>query len=175
MKDIIKPIVVLASICLVVTALLAYVNSVTSPIITEAEAKAASEARTEVLPAASKFEKMENVKLPEGVTEVFKGDKDSGFVFMLTTKGYGGDIKMICGIDKDGKIVAVKTLTHSETNGFGSRVVGNDSGYHQKYTGVTEESYKSVDSVTGATISSKAYKKAIASAFEAYKIVKEVK
>ena len=44
-KDIIKPIVVLTCICLVVTALLAYVNTVTSPIITEAEQKAAEEAK----------------------------------------------------------------------------------------------------------------------------------
>ena len=45
MKDIIKPIAVLAGICLVVTSLLAYINLVTSPIITAAEEKAAEEAR----------------------------------------------------------------------------------------------------------------------------------
>ena len=45
MKDIIKPIAVLAAICLVVTALLAYINSVTAPIIAEADEKAAAKAR----------------------------------------------------------------------------------------------------------------------------------
>ena len=39
MKDIIKPIAVLAAICLVVTALLAYINSVTAPIIADANAR----------------------------------------------------------------------------------------------------------------------------------------
>ena len=36
-NEIIKPVLVLVCICLVVTALLAYINSVTSPIIAKAE------------------------------------------------------------------------------------------------------------------------------------------
>ena len=49
MKDIVKPIAVLAAICLVVTALLATVNAVTSPIIRDANEKAAAKARQEYL------------------------------------------------------------------------------------------------------------------------------
>ncbi len=173
MKDIIKPIVVLASICLVVTALLAYVNMVTSPIIKAAEEKAAAEARAEVLKEAKDFELLDVKNLPEGITEVYKGSDDSGYVFMMTQKGYGGDIKLICGIHNDGSIEAVKTLSHSETSGIGSKVVDNASGYRDNYAGKTAENYQDVDAVTGATISSKAYKAAIASAFEAYKTVKE--
>lgn len=171
MKDIIKPIVVLASICLIVTALLAYVNTVTAPIISAAEEQAAAEARSEVLSEAKDFELLD-VELPEGVTAAYKGSDDSGYVFMMTQKGYGGDIKLICGIRNDGSIEAVKTLSHSETSGIGSRVVDNGSGYRENYVGKTEDNYNDVDAITGATISSTAYKKAIASAFEAYKTVK---
>ena len=131
MKDIIKPIAVLGAICLVVTALLAYINSVTSPIILAAEQKAAEEARLEVMPEANSFEKIDS-ELPEGVTEAYLAD-NGGYVFMLTTKGYGGDIKL-------------------------------------------EDDYSQVDSVTGATISSKAYKKALGNAFAAYdQLTKEAK
>ena len=49
MKEIVKPIAVLAAICLVVTALLAYINSVTAPIIADADAKAEAKAVQEVL------------------------------------------------------------------------------------------------------------------------------
>ena len=173
MKDIIKPIAVLACICLVVTAMLAYVNMVTSPIIKAAEEEAAAKARSEVLTEAKDFEMIKNVKLPEGVTEAYKGSGNSGYVFMMTQKGYGGDIRLICGIRNDGTIEAVKTLGHSETSGIGSRVVDNAGGYSKNYEGKTAENYESVDAVTGATISSKAYKKAIGTAFDAYKIVKE--
>ena len=171
MKDIIKPIVVLASICLIVTALLAYVNMVTAPIIKEAQDKEAAQARSEGLSEAKDFEKLDVDKLPEGVTEVYKGSDNSGYVFMLTQKGYGGDIKLICGIRPDGSIEAVKTLLHSETGGIGSKVVDNGSGYHDNYKGKTASDYASVDGVTGATISSTAYKKALGTAFEAYTII----
>ena len=174
MKDIIKPIAVLAAICLVVTALLAYINSVTSPIITAAEEKAAEEARLEVMPADS-FEAVSADVLPEGVTEGYIADGGKGYVFMLTTKGYGGDIKLICGILDDGSITKIKTLSHGETSGIGSRVVDNNSGYSENFVGKTADTYTEVDSITGATISSTAYKKAIESAFDAFGKVKEAK
>lgn len=172
MKDIIKPIAVLAGICLVVTALLAYINLVTSPIITAAEEKAAEEARAEVLSEADGFEPLD-IKLPEGVTEAYEANNGTGYVFMLSTKGYGGEIKLICGIKSYGSIEAVKTLSHSETSGIGSKVVDNNSGYREKYFGKNADNYTEVDALTGATISSKAYKKAIECAFEAYELVKE--
>ena len=133
--------------------------------------KEAAQARSEVLSEAKDFEKLDVDKLPEGVTEVYKGSDNSGYVFMLTQKGYGGDIKLICGIRPDGSIEAVKTLLHSETGGIGSKVVDNGSGYHDNYKGKTASDYASVDGVTGATISSTAYKKALGTAFEAYTII----
>ena len=175
MKDILKPIIVLASICLIVTALLAYVNTITAPIIQAAEEQTAAQARAEGLKEADDFELLKIKKLPEGVTEAYKGSGDSGYVFMMTQKGYGGDIKLICGVRPDGSIESIKTLSHSETGGIGSRVVDNDSGYREKFEGKTVNNYQDVDAVSGATISSTAYKKAIASAFEAFKAVKEAK
>lgn len=175
MKDIIKPIAVLAGICLVVTALLAYINSVTSPIITAAETKAAEEARLEVMPDTKSFDEIPEDILPEGVTEGYIADGGKGYVFMLTTKGYGGDIKLICGILDDGSITKIKTLSHGETSGIGSRVVDNNSGYSENFVGKTADTYTEVDSITGATISSTAYKKAIESAFDAFGKVKEAK
>lgn len=174
MKEIVKPIAVLAAICLVVTALLAYINSVTSPIIKAADEAAAAQARQEVLSEADGFEQLD-VALPDGVTEAYKATNGAGYVFMLSTKGYGGTINLICGIKSDGTIESTQTLNHSETSGIGSRVVDNGSAYRQNYVGKTADSYDSVDAVTGATISSKAYKKAIAAAFEAYELVREAK
>ncbi len=155
MKDIIKPIAVLAGICLVVTAVLAYINLVTSPIISAAEEAAAEE-------------------LPEGVTEAYIAD-NGGYVFMLSTKGYGGEIKLICGVNADGSVAGISTLSHKETSGIGSKVVEDNSGYRENFYGKTADNYSEVDAVTGATISSKAYKKALDGAFEAYELAKEAK
>lgn len=123
MKDIVKPIAVLAGICLVVTALLAFVNQLTLPVIVEAEEKAAAAARSEVLSAAKDFKRLTPEYLPEGVTEVYEGSDGSGYVILVQVKGYGGVIRLIAGIRSDGTLEAIKTLSHSETTGVGTKAV----------------------------------------------------
>lgn len=170
-NEIIKPVLVLVCICLVITALLAYINSVTSPIIAKAEQEKTEQAMSEVLSEADGFEKLEIENLPDRVTEVYSANNGAGYVFMLTTKGYGGDMKLICGMDADGVIVQCKTLSHSETSGLGSKTA--EDAYASQYTGKTDVLLDSVDAITGATISSTAYKNAIEDAFKAYDMIKE--
>ena len=55
-KEYIQPTVILVAICLVMTFALAYVNSITAPIIADNTVKAADAARAELLPAATSFE-----------------------------------------------------------------------------------------------------------------------
>lgn len=170
-KEIIKPILVLTCICLVVTALLAYVNTVTAPIIADAEQKAAEQAMTEVLGDADSFNRLDVKDLPERVTEVYSAQNGTGYVFMLVTKGYGGDMRLICGIKSDGTIEACKTLSHSETSGLGSKTA--EDPYRNQYCGKSADTLGEVDSISGATISSTAYMNAIKDAFTAFEAVKE--
>ena len=89
--DFVQPILILTVICIVASALLAWINGITKPIIDETEAKIAAEARLEVLPEADDFTQVE-VALPDGsfVTEVYKANNGAGYVFMITCNGYGG-------------------------------------------------------------------------------------
>lgn len=169
--EIIKPILVLTGICLVVSALLAYVNTVTSPVIAEAEQKAAQEAMAEVLPEASSFEMISIKDAPDRVNGAYRAENGAGYVFMLTTKGYGGDMKLICGIKSDGTIEACKTLSHSETSGLGSKTA--EDPYKSQYCGKSADTLNKVDAISGATISSTAYKSAVEDAFEAFNSIKE--
>ncbi len=173
MKDILKPILVLASICLVVTAMLAFVNGLTHPVILAAEEKAAAAAKSEVLTEAASFEEIRLDNLPNGVIEIDKGSDNSGYVVITQVKGYGGDLRIICGIRPDGTIEAVKTLSHNETTGVGTKAVDNHSGYRDRFVGKTAKNYQKVDTISGATISSTAYQKAIGLAFSAYQAAKE--
>ena len=84
-NEIVKPIVVLTVICLVVTALLAYVNLVTSPIISESEKEAAAQARMEVLSEADSFDVVD-AELPEGVTEAYKASNGTGLVTIFSVE-----------------------------------------------------------------------------------------
>lgn len=170
-REIIKPILVLTCICLVVSALLAYVNSVTSPIIAKAEQEAAQKAMSEVLGEADSFEQLTVENTPERVSEIYRAQNGAGYVFMLTTKGYGGDMRLICGIKSDGTIEACKTLSHNETSGLGSKTA--EDPYRNQYCGITSNTLGEVDAISGATISSNAYKSAIEDAFAAFDMVKE--
>lgn len=170
-NEIIKPVLVLVCICLVVTALLAYINSVTSPIIAKAEQEKTEQAMSEVLTQADGFEKLEIENLPDRVTEVYTANNGSGYVFMLTTKGYGGDMKLICGMKSDGTIEQCKTLSHAETSGLGSKTA--EDPYRNQYCEKNADTLSEVDAITGATISSTAYKNAIEDAFKAFDMVKE--
>ena len=172
-RDIIKPVVVLTCICLIVTALLAYVNKVTSPIIEDSEQKEAQAAMAEVLSEADGFEQIEFDKSAERVSEMYHAKNATAYVFILITKGYGGDMKLICGIKSDGTIEATKTLSHSETSGLGSKTA--EDPYKSQYVGKNADTLKDVDAISGATISSVAYINAIDDAVNTFELIKEGK
>ena len=173
--DFVQPILVLTLICLVCAALLGYLNGVTSPIIAETEAQIAEQARNEVLPDAGGFTDITaQVAIPEGsvVTAVYEANNGSGYVFMLDGNGYGGKgtMKLITSVDPDGNIIATKTLQHSETAGMGSKTA--DEPWRSQFVGVDADSLSSVDTISGATISSTHYLNSMRAVFEAFALVK---
>lgn len=170
MKETLRPVLVLMLICLFISAALAITNEKTAPIIEATEKAQEEEAQKEVLPDADTLTQLELSELPATVTEVFKADNGAGFVFTMTAKGYGGDMKLICGIDADGKIVACKTLSQQETKGLGSKTT--EPKFKDQFSGKDAE-LDGVETISGATISSKAYIGAIKDAFAAYEIAKE--
>ena len=169
-KDFVIPVIVLALICLVISAALAFTNSITEPVIEAAAAQRAEAARKDVIPEAESFELLTIDNLPGTVTEVYKASDDLGYIFMLTTKGYGGDIKLICAIDNDGNIISCKTLEQAETKGLGSRIT--EQPFESQFVGANA-SLDGVSAITGATISSSAYINAIEDAFTAFELAKE--
>ena len=172
-EDFVKPIVVLTLICLIASALLAYINSVTKPIIEETEAAIAAEARKEVLPEADDFTLLD-LDLPEGsfVTAVYEANNGAGYVFMITCNGYGGKgtMNLITSMDKAGSIVATKTLSHAETAGLGSKTT--EDSFRSQFVGVNNDTLGQVDTISGATFSSRYYIEGIQSAFDAYELIK---
>lgn len=166
--DFVMPIVVLMLICLVMSGLLAATNFITEPIISAGDAQRAEQARIDALPAADGFAKLDYTA-PEGntVSEVYEATNGAGYVFMLKTTGYGakGSLQIICSIDADGKIVNTATLAHDETPGLGTKVT--EAAFAGQFSGV-DASMSGVDTISGATISSSAYVRAIADAFAAF-------
>ena len=52
-----------------------------------------------------------------------KMDKEAtGFAFTLTQEGYSGQIRLIMGLDPEGRILGVRVISHSETPGLGDKI-----------------------------------------------------
>ena len=173
--DFVQPIAVLTLICLICAALLAYLNSVTKPIIDETDARVAEESRKTVLPEADGFVPVD-VVLPEVfddgtvnyVTGVFEATNGVGYVFMVTGDGYGGKgtMNLAVSLDGNGAILQTMTISHEETPGMGSKTTLPD--FTEQFAGKTTNTLSEADAVTGATISSGHYFNSIRSVFAAY-------
>ena len=165
------PVVVLVSICLVITAALAATNAATAPVIAKAEQDAKDASMQVVLPEGSGFEMLEGLEgLPESVLpQIYKASNDAGYVIFVTGKGYGGDMSIIVGLSADGKIVGTKVLTQNETAGIGSNVVSDGSAFQQQLPGMSDTG--GIQATSGATVSSNGMKNALQAVFDAYTII----
>ena len=184
-KEFISPILVLVVICFAVTFLLAFTYGITAPIIAENTAKAASEARMELLPDADGFSEANAVPyvLEEGkvyVVDTYVADNGTGMVVTVKSNSYGGLLTAMVGIDADGAVTGVKITDHADTPGVGTKA--QDAGHLSQYTGLTElgsvnikDHADSVHEVTGASVSSGAIHKAVYCALEQYKAMGGVK
>ncbi|MCI8441855.1 MAG: FMN-binding protein [Provencibacterium sp.] len=161
-RDFVLPTLVLAVICLVVSAALSGTYGITNPIIEENNRIAEQQALTEVLPAGDSFVAAEG-SLPDGVSAFYTAENGAGCVVRVSPSGYGGPISMMVGLNTDGAISGIKVLENSETQGIGSKVM--DESYTSQYAG--KSGADEVDAIGGATISSTGLKTGIRTAMEA--------
>lgn len=163
-KDSYKSVVVLFAICLVIAAALAAVNYITAPVIEQAEKDATQAALKVVMENADSFSQVDNDDLPSSVTEAYvakRGEETVGAVIKLSVTGYAKGLTLICGVSSDGKITGIKFLSGGET-------LGAEKTYGEQFVGKDAESASAVDTVAGATLTSKAFKGAVTDALGSY-------
>ncbi len=165
----IKPVAVLVVICLVVSALLAFTNSKTAPVVEENQRLEAERTRQEVLPGSSAFTELD-VSAVEGVETAFRDEGGAGYVATAGYKGYGGTVTVTVGLDNDGKVVGLSANVSSETPNVGTRA-GQES-YLQNYIGLSGTA-AGVDTITNATYSSTAVRTGVTAILTAFESIKE--
>lgn len=165
------PVVVLSVIALVITGALALTNQATAPVIAAAEQRARDESMQIVLPDGQGFKLIEGLTgLPETVLpQIYEAENGAGYVIFASGKGFGGNINMIAGLDTKGAIVGTKILTHSETEGIGTKVTADGSLFQQQLPGMT--SVDGIEATSGATVSSNGVKGALQAIFDAYVVI----
>jgi len=165
------PLLVLTVICLVVSAALAFMDNITHPVITSAATTRAETAMAAKIPHATGFEPVEfdHVSgIPSTVKEIYNTTNNVGYIFIAAINGFSGDITVICAIGPDGLIIACSTLSHTETQGIGTII--EQASFLRPFYGLDHQ-LEGIDTVTGATVTTRAYIHAIEDIFVAYDIV----
>ncbi len=131
-------------------------NEVLSPVIAANDEKTLKESLNEIFPD-SEYETIDYSD--STVKNVYKVE-GKGYIVETKATGYNNNtaIDILIGFDLDGTIVAVKTLTQQETNGYGSKCF-EEANIEKNYLNKTMD--EDVDMVSGATLTSNAMKKMI--------------
>ena len=138
-KFILKVAGTLTVISLVVAALLGFVNSITADKIAEIDAENTRIAMSAVAPEGSEFgDKIEvtDDMVAAAATQsgkilelypVTNGGAEAGYVMKISASGSQGNIVMMVGVDANKAITGISVVSHAETSGIGTKVVGNET------------------------------------------------
>ena len=168
----VKPVVVLSVIALVVSLLLAIVNSMTAPVIAANERAATLAAYVEVMPTVSDAASLEELTgyTTANVSGAVKAEDGSVAVKAGESGFDGGILTVIMGFDAEGKVTGIWVDATTQTSGIGSNVAKAD--YLAQFNGmdgtqniVMNQDY---DAYSGATISSTALFAAINDCISCY-------
>ncbi len=81
-----------------------------------------------------------------------------GYCVEVQVAGFGGQINMMVGVNVNGQVTGIAILSHSETMNMGTQALTEH--YFQEFVGksgtLTTSGNNAVDTVSGATITSKA-------------------
>ena len=174
MKKILQLILSLTLISAVCAAVLAIVNNATKERIANLATLKANNAARAVLPASVKA--IEPVKDPADASlTAFIGYADdaktqiAGYAVPgLTAKGYGGNIRLMVGLNPDRTVISYQVLAAAETPGLGSNLstpafIARFQDQPAASVKVTKDGGK-IEALTSATITSRAVCDAVADA-----------
>lgn len=160
--------------------ILGIVFNITQDSIAKQETMKNENAMKELITTADKFEK-KDLSLTGNILEVNEGKKGSetmGYTMKVSTKGYGGQIQLMVGINKDGKLAGIKILSQSETAGLGAN--SEKPSFYGQYAGkptnkdvevvkAEPAADNEIKAITGATITSKGVTSGVNEAIKFYK------
>ena len=176
MKKIIKNTLILTIITVVAGLCLGLVYEITKKPIADSQEKAKKEAWQAVFPGADLSE-FKQIGVDQDIADQVISDLgvnatidevctvgEEGYVVTATDgDGYGGDIQITVGIQKDGTISGISFLSISETAGLGMNA--QKPAFYEQYVGKqTDKFYVSkdggegepIDAISGATFTSRA-------------------
>jgi Na+-translocating ferredoxin:NAD+ oxidoreductase subunit G len=172
--------VLLGGFSTLATALLVAGNIATKDVIEERQKEDLLDSLAQVVPAerynndllAQPLQIMDENGKPLTVYRGTVGSDVNSLAYEISGQGYAGEIRLIMGLDADGKILGVRVLSHAETPGLGDKIeVAKNNwilGFNGLSLGEPPESEWAVkkdggrfDQFSGATITPRGVVKAI--------------
>ena len=184
-------VLVLTGVALVVGAILAWVNSVTAAPIAQQKEKALADGIKAVMVCndivvAKPDTVHQNDAKGKELTYIIYNVRDAqgqdlGAAVESATMGFGGTLKVLVGFNPAGDVLGYTLLEHAETPGLGAKAdqwfqkdgKGNVIGLNPANDNITvKKDGGQVDAITGSTITSRAFCRLVATAYNAFQIEK---
>ena len=162
-KFVLRLALTLLVISAVTAGLLAYVNSITAPMIANVNKQKQIDAMSAVVPDADTAQLVEYTD-PNGVIlEVYK-TASAYAIKVAAPGGFGGNIEMMVGVSQDGEVLGISVISHAETAGLGAIAADKTEkgeAFRAQFAGQTgtvtvSKDGGTIEAITGATISSRA-------------------
>ncbi len=158
-----------------VAAALAGVNHITAPLIAQAKEAKTQEAITAVLEGGGSPIDFTGADKTGLVTAVYQGEK--GYAVQVCPAGFGGGIDMMVGVDLEGNVVKITIISHAETPSLGAVAAADSSAgetFRDSFVGLSgtvtvSKEGGEADTISGATITSKAVAEGVTAALECVK------
>lgn len=155
--------IILLLIASVTATLIAVVNALTKDRISENEFSVLRSAVDRIYGEESELNEISiSGSAVDTVYEVTRSGDAVGFCIRVTENGFKDEIKLVVLTDRTGKCLAVEIASISDTPGVGTKVT--DQNYLSGFAGRNKSNIGEYDTITGATISSSAVKRAVAEA-----------
>ncbi len=175
-------VLVLTGITVITVGILAFVNELTKAPIAAASAKTLSDAVSEVVSGFDNDPIAEQQTVSSNgstyiVYPASKGGESIGAAVQSSAMGFGGELTILIGFDKDGNINDYSILSHSETPGLGDKaglwfkkgakgdIIGKNPG---KDNLTVSKDGGDIDAITASTITSRAFLSAVNAAYAVF-------
>lgn len=186
-SSLLNMVLVLTGVAVIMGAILAWVNSITSGPIAEQKDKTLSEGIKAVMVcndltvARVDTVKNTNAKGKELTYIVYQTvdakEQVLGAAVESTSDGFGGKLRVLVGFNPEGQILGYTLLEHAETPGLGAKAdkwfqkgeKGSIIGLNPQEPLTVSKDGGQVDAITASTITSRAFLLAVNNAYQAYK------
>ncbi|NLD16542.1 MAG: electron transporter RnfG, partial [Tissierellia bacterium] len=142
MKEYLRLGLTLLIISAIAAGLLAYLDSVTAPIIAEKTKQTSYAMYYDALEDGDDINDIPEEELSkitstypsiQSVLNVTRGGEDFGKIFSVTSNGYGGAMTNAIILDNEQNIIAYRNISNDESPGFGNII--SDEKYYTRYDG----------------------------------------